>query len=89
MKLIGDVVMWNLILVLLETMLVSVQDKCMVCAKRTIGSKIVWMHPMLLLGDEAQVEARFSPIGDSGNLVFTEHSMGSEIILEAPDELPR
>jgi hypothetical protein len=26
------------------------------------------MHPMVLLGDEAQVEARFSPYGDSTNL---------------------
>jgi hypothetical protein len=25
-------------------------------------------HPMVLLGDETQVEARFSPFGDSGNL---------------------
>jgi hypothetical protein len=23
------------------------------------------MHPMVLLGDEAQVEARFSPFGDN------------------------
>jgi hypothetical protein len=26
------------------------------------------MHPMVLLGDEAQVEARFSPFRDSANL---------------------
>jgi hypothetical protein len=26
------------------------------------------MHPMMHLGDEAQVEARFSPFGDSANL---------------------
>jgi hypothetical protein len=26
------------------------------------------MHPMVLLGDEAQVEGRFSPFGDSANL---------------------
>jgi hypothetical protein len=26
------------------------------------------MHAMVLLGDEAQVEARFGPFGDSGNL---------------------
>jgi hypothetical protein len=31
----------------------------MVCAKRTIGLEIVWTHPMVLLGDEAQVNARF------------------------------
>jgi hypothetical protein len=26
------------------------------------------MHPMLLLGDEAQVDAHFIPFGDSANL---------------------
>jgi hypothetical protein len=26
------------------------------------------MHPVVLLGDEAQVEARFSPFRDSANL---------------------
>jgi hypothetical protein len=26
------------------------------------------MHPMVLLGDEAQVEARFNPLRDSANL---------------------
>jgi hypothetical protein len=26
------------------------------------------MHPMVLLGDEVQVEARFSPFRDSANL---------------------
>jgi hypothetical protein len=34
-------VMWNLILVHLETVLVSVQDRCIVCTKHTIGSEIV------------------------------------------------
>ena len=47
----------------------SVQDRCMVCAKRTIGSESVLdAPPMVLLGDEAQVEARFGPFGDSANL---------------------
>jgi hypothetical protein len=31
-------VMWNLISVCLETVLVSVQDRCTVCTKHTIGS---------------------------------------------------
>jgi hypothetical protein len=26
------------------------------------------MHPMVLLGDEAQLEARFGPFGDSAKL---------------------
>jgi hypothetical protein len=41
-------VMWvmvNLVSVCLETVLVSVQDRCMVCAKRTIGSVIVLDAP--------------------------------------------
>ena len=60
--------LWKLVSVRLEIVLVSVQDRCTVCAKRTIGSDIDFNAPMVLLGDEAQVEARFSPFGDSSNL---------------------
>ena len=60
-------VMWNLVSVRLETVLVSLQDRCTVCAKHTIDSEIIWMHPMVPLGDEAQVEAHFGPFGDSAN----------------------
>ena len=60
--------MWNLISVRLETVLVSVQDRCTVCAKRTIGSETFRTHPMVLLGDEPQVEAQFDLLGDSANL---------------------
>ena len=59
--------MWNLVLIQLEIVLVLVQDRCMVCAKRTIGLHTVINALMALLGDEAQVEARFSPCGDSAN----------------------
>jgi hypothetical protein len=48
--------------------LVSVQDRCTVCAKHTIGSEVVLVAPMVLPGDEDQVEAHFSPFGDSDNL---------------------
>ena len=61
-------VLWELVSFRLEIVLVSVQDKCTVCAKRTIGLDIVFNAPMVLLGDEAQVEAPFSPFGDSTNL---------------------
>jgi hypothetical protein len=61
-------VTWNLILGHLDIVLVSVQDSCMVCAKHNIGSEIIWTLPMVLLGDMAQVEAQFSPFGDSANL---------------------
>ena len=58
--------LWKLLLIRLE--IVSVQDRCTVCAKRTIGLDIVFNAPMVLLGDEAQLEASFSPCGDSANL---------------------
>ena len=41
MQVLGEWVMSNLVSVRLETVLLSVQDRCMVCAKHTIGSKIV------------------------------------------------
>ena len=49
---------------------------------------------MVLLGDEAEVEAHFDPFGDSADLdadrcmVCAEHTLGSEIILDAPNETP-
>jgi hypothetical protein len=59
---------WNLVSVRLETVLVSVQDRRTVYAKRTIGSEIILDAPNLLLGDEAQVEAHFGPFRESANL---------------------
>jgi hypothetical protein len=41
MELLGDMGMSNLISVHLGTVLVSMQDRCTVCAKRTISSEIV------------------------------------------------
>jgi hypothetical protein len=43
------------------------QGKCTVCAKHTIDLEIILDTPDALLGDEAQVEARFSTFGDSAN----------------------
>jgi hypothetical protein len=60
--------MSNLVSVHLEIVFVSVQDRCMVYVKDTIWSEIVLYTPMVLQGDEAQMEARFSPFGDSANL---------------------
>jgi hypothetical protein len=48
---------------------VLVQDRCTFCAKRTIGSELILDTPaIVLLGDGAQGQARFSPFGDSANL---------------------
>ena len=61
-------VMLNLVSIHLETVLVSLQNRCTVCAKHTMAQKSFWTHQMVLLGDEAQVEAHFGPFGDSANL---------------------
>ena len=68
MELLGVWVMSNIVSICLDTVLVSVHDRCMVCAKHTIGPETVLDAPMVLLGDEAQVKARFSQFGDSANL---------------------
>jgi hypothetical protein len=50
---------------------------------------------MVLLGKKAQMGAHFSSFGDSANLdsrsymVFTKRTIGSEIILDAPDGTTR
>ena len=38
-------IMWNLTSFRLETVLVLVQDRCMVCARRTIGSEVILDAP--------------------------------------------
>ena len=40
MQLLGDVVMWNITSFHLETVFVSLQDRCVVCARHTTGSEI-------------------------------------------------
>ena len=73
----------------------SVQDSCMVCTRHTIPQKSFWMHSMVPLGDETQVEARFGLsdivliLTQDRCTVCVEHTIGSEIILDAPDETPR
>ena len=61
-------VMCNLTSCSLDIVLVLVQDRCIVCAKRTVGSEIIWTHPIVPIGDEAQVEARFGPFEHCANL---------------------
>jgi hypothetical protein len=58
----------KLVSVRLEIVLVLTQDRCTVCAERTIGSEIMLTHPMVLQGDVGQVEARFRLFGDNVNL---------------------
>ena len=75
-------VKWNLATFYLETVLESVQDRCMVCTRRTIGSEIL-------------LEARFGLLNIELILtqdrctVCVEHTIGLEIILDAPNGTPR
>ena len=46
----------------------AVQDRCTICAKRTIDFKTILDALMVLLGDEAQVQALFSLFRDSTSL---------------------
>jgi hypothetical protein len=57
-----------LVLVCLEIVLTLTPDRCMVCAKRTVGLEIVLDAPMYLLGDIGHVESRFNQFGDSGTV---------------------
>jgi hypothetical protein len=65
---------------------VSMQDSNMVCAERTIG--VDWMRPKVLLGDKAQVEIVIILTQDTCT-VCDERTIGSEIILDAPDGTSR
>jgi len=62
-------VKWKLVLVRLEIVLTSMQVRCMVCVECTIVSKIIFMHPKVLLGDVGQLEACFGLFLDSVNLI--------------------
>ena len=61
-------VIWNLASVHLEIVLVSVQGRCTVAHNAPQSKKPFWTHLVVLLGEEAQVEAWFSLFRDSSNL---------------------
>ena len=44
------------------------QDRCTVCVKCTIGSKIIFTHPMEHLSGVGHEESRFGLFGDSVNV---------------------
>jgi hypothetical protein len=60
--------MWNLVSVHLETLLVSVQDRCTVCMKHNIGSEIVLDAPNDTPILRGSIDARFGLFEDSANL---------------------
>ena len=58
----------KLVSVYIEIVLILMQDSCTVCTKHTIRSETVWTHPIVPLGDEAQVQACFGLLRDSASL---------------------
>ena len=79
---------------LMKIVLVSVQDRCMICAICSIDLQIILDAPLVPLDDEAEVEACFGPLEKVLILtqdrctVCVEHTIGWEIILDAPDGTP-
>jgi hypothetical protein len=82
-------------LIYLEIVLVLAQDRCTVCANVPRAWKSFWAHPMVLLGDVGQVEARFVYLDImlisalDGCLACTECTIDMEINLVTPDGTPR
>jgi hypothetical protein len=94
MVLLRDVGLWNLTYFCVEIVLVSVQDRCTVCAKYTIGSEIILDAPDGTLrcrgSSESLVNFEIMPIlSQERCTVCIERTVGSEIILDAPDGTPR
>jgi hypothetical protein len=68
-----------------------VEDRCIGSVNVPQAKKLFSMHLMEFLADEAHVEAHFGPFGDRANLdaryvtVYAKHTIGSELVLDAPN----
>jgi hypothetical protein len=56
---------WKLISVRLEIVLILTHDRCTVCAKHAIGSKIILHAPHETPSDMGPMESHFGPFGDN------------------------
>ena len=61
-------VIWNLALVYLETVLVSVKIAARFAPNAPKAKKPFWTHPIVLQGQGAQVKGWFGLFGDSASL---------------------
>jgi hypothetical protein len=93
--LLGDVGHVESYLIRLERVLVSVQDRCTICAERTTGLEIVLDAPDGTIDDVHHVESRFGLLGErvivsvQDKCTFSiKQTIGSEIILNEPDGTP-
>jgi hypothetical protein len=66
----------------------------MVCAEHIKGSESYWMHPIELLGEMSHVElvsVRLETVlvlVQDRCTVYAEHTIGSKIVLDAPNGTP-
>jgi hypothetical protein len=85
----------KLISVRLEIVLILMKDRCTVCIERTIGSKLMWTHPIELLGTWVMssvilvcLETELVSVQDKCT-VCAKRTIGAKIIFDAPDGTPR
>ena len=73
----------------------SMQDRCMVCSRHTIGLEIVWSHLMVPLVTRLKWKLIsvlleiLLILAQDRCPVCVECTIGSEIILDTPDGTPR
>ena len=86
---------WKLVSVRLEIVLILTQDRCMVCAERTIGSEIVLDAPdgsprcRGSSGSPFSVRLEIVLIMNKDRCtVCAKRTIGSEIVLDTPDGTP-
>ena len=96
MELLGESVLSILISIWLDMVLVSVQDRCTVYAKHTIGSEIILDAPDGTPRLRGSSGSSFSVclemvliMTQDRCTVYAEHTIGSEIVLDANDGSPR
>ena len=84
-------VLWELVSFRLEIVLVTVLDRCTVCAKRPIGLDIIFNAPVMRLNWKLiSVRVEIVPILMQDRCaVRVERTIGSEIILDTPGRTPR
>jgi hypothetical protein len=87
-------VMVNLTCFSLETVLELVQDCVRFVPNVPSAHKSFWTCPIVLLGSEAQVKTHFYPFGvlilkQDRCMVCFERTIGSDIVLDAPNGTPR
>jgi hypothetical protein len=87
---------WKLVLICLEIVLILTQDRCTICAKRTIGSKIILDVPS---GYYLVTRPKWKLVSvcleivliltQDRCIIYAECTKGLENILNAPDGTPR